>query len=138
MMRKTNEGRSPVGVLLPAAAAGLLMTLLLMLIGAVMVHRGTIAEGAIAPCAWAFLSVGSVLAGLVAARRAAGNRFFWALGAGVVVFLILLAAGAILGSQPIHMVRTAVSLLCALAASALGGLAGANMRKKKRYSHIKK
>ena len=29
MMRKTNEGRSPVGVLLPPAAAGLLMTLLL-------------------------------------------------------------------------------------------------------------
>ena len=40
--------------------------------------------------------------------------------------------------QSIHFVRTVISLLCSLIASALGGYAGANMRKKKRYSHIKK
>ncbi len=68
----------------------------------------------------------------------AGAELLWALGAGGVVFLILLAAGLMLGSQPIHLVRVAASLLCTLAASALGGLAGANMRKKKRHSHIKK
>ena len=138
MMRKTNEGRSPVGVLLPPAAAGLLMTLLLMLAGAILVHRSTLAEGVIAPCAWAFLAVGCAVAGLLAAKRAEGGKLLWALGAGIVVFLILLAAGAALGSQPINVVRAAASLLCTLAASALGGLAGANMRKKKRYSHIKK
>ena len=49
MMRKTNEGQSPVGILLPSVLAGLLGTLLLMLLGAVLVHRGTLAEGAIAP-----------------------------------------------------------------------------------------
>ena len=97
MMRKTNEGQSPVGILLPSVLAGLLGTLLLMLLGAVLVHRGTLAEGAIAPCALVFLALGSALAALVAA-----------------------------------------SLLCSLIASALGGYAGANMRKKKRYSHIKK
>ena len=53
MMRKTNEGQSPVGILLPSVLAGLLGTLLLMLLGAVLVHRGTLAEGAIAPCALA-------------------------------------------------------------------------------------
>ena len=82
--------------------------------------------------------MGSAVAGLLAAKRAAGGKLLWALGAGIVVFLILLAAGAALGSQPINVVRAAASLLCTLAASALGGLAGANMRKKKRYSHIKK
>lgn len=55
MMRKTNEGQSPVGILLPAVLAGLLATLLLMLIGAVLVHRGTLAEGAIAPSRWCSL-----------------------------------------------------------------------------------
>ena len=35
MMRKTNEGQSPVGILLPSVLAGLLGTLLLMLLGAV-------------------------------------------------------------------------------------------------------
>ena len=54
------------------------------------------------------------------------------------VFLILLVVGVLLQSQPVNPVRVAASLLCVLAASALGGIAGANMRKKKRYSHVKK
>ena len=69
MMRKTNEGQSPVGILLPSVLAGLLGTLLLMLLGAVLVHRGTLAEGAIAPCALVFLARGSALAELVALLR---------------------------------------------------------------------
>lgn len=60
MMRKTNEGQSPVGILLPSVLAGLLGTLLLMLLGAVLVHRGTLAEGAIAPCALVFLGTRAV------------------------------------------------------------------------------
>ena len=82
MMRKTNEGQSPVGILLPSVLAGLLGTLLLMLLGAVLVHRGTLAEGAIAPCALVFLALGSALAALVAAKRAGENQFYWSLGAG--------------------------------------------------------
>ena len=115
MMRKTNEGQSPVGILLPSVLAGLLGTLLLMLLGAVLVHRGTLAEGAIAPCALVFLALGSFA-----------------------VFLILLIVAVLPLGQSIHFVRTVISLLCSLIASALGGYAGANMRKKKRYSHIKK
>jgi len=133
MMRKTNEGQSPVGILLPSVLAGLLGTLLLMLLGAVLVHRGTLAEGAIAPCA-----LGSALAALVAAKRAGENQFYWSLGAGFAVFLILLIVAVLPLGQSIHFVRTVISLLCSLIASALGGYAGANMRKKKRYSHIKK
>ena len=138
MMRKTNEGRSPAGILLPAAAAGLLATLRLLLGGAVLMHQGTLPEGAVAPCALVFLAAGGLLAGLVAAKCAAGRKLPWALGAGFVVFLILLVVGVLLQSQPVNPVRVAVSLLCVLAASALGGIAGANMRKKKRYSHVKK
>ena len=137
-MRKTNAGRSPAGILLPSAAAGLLTTLFLMLVGAVFVQRGTLEEGLIAPVALAFLALGCLAAAFISAKRASGGRFFWALGAGMLVFLILLATGAALLDQPAHIVRIAISLLCALAASALGGLAGASMRKKKRYSHLKK
>lgn len=86
MMRKTNEGQSPVGILLPSVLAGLLGTLLLMLLGAVLVHRGTLAEGAIAPCALVFLALGSALAALVAAKRAGENQFYWSLGAGFAGF----------------------------------------------------
>lgn len=138
MMRKTNEGPSPVGVLLPAAAAGLLTTLLLMLVGAVLVHRRVLAEQAITPCALAFLAVGCAVAALVSAKRAPGGKFLWAMGAGVLVFLVLLLVSVIPLAQPVNVVRMAVSLLCTLAASALGGFAGANMRKRKKYRHIKK
>lgn len=105
MMRKTNEGQSPVGILLPSVLAGLLGTLLLMLLGAVLVHRGTLAEGAIAPCALVFLALGSALAALVAAKRAGENQFYWSLGAGFAVFLMLIVAVLPLG-QSIHFVRT--------------------------------
>ena len=138
MMRKTNEGRPPVGILLPPVAAGLLTTLLLMLVGAVLMHRGTLPEYTVAPCALGFLAAGGLLAGFAAARRAGGRRLIWAMGAGAVVFLILLVAGVAIQSQPVNPVRVAASLLCALAASALGGFAGVNIRKKKRYSHMKK
>lgn len=138
MMRKTNEGPSPVGVLLPAAAAGLLTTLLLMLVGAVLVHRRVLAEQAITPCALIFLAVGCAVAALVSAKRAPGGKFLWAMGAGVLVFLVLLLVSVIPLAQPVNVVRMAVSLLCTLAASALGGFAGANMRKRKKYRHIKK
>ncbi|MDO4269684.1 MAG: TIGR04086 family membrane protein, partial [Eubacteriales bacterium] len=115
MMRKTNEGRSPVGILLPAAAAGLLTTLLLMLAGSILVQRGTLGEGAVAPCALAFLAAGCAIAALISAKRAPGGKFIWAVGAGALVFLILLVVGCLLLSQPVHIVRVAVSLLCTLA-----------------------
>lgn len=132
-MRKTKDGRSPAAILLPSAAAGLLTTLFLMLIGAVLVHRGAVSDGMIAYLALAFLAVGCAAAAAVSAVRAPGAKFLWAMGAGTLVFLILLVLGGALLDQPVHIVRAAVSLVCALAASALGGLAGANKRKKTHY-----
>ncbi|MDO5142017.1 MAG: TIGR04086 family membrane protein [Eubacteriales bacterium] len=137
-MRKTNESQSPAGILLPGGAVGLLMTLVLMLAGAVLLHRGSLPEGATPVYALGSLAVGCALAALIAAKRAAAGKLLWALGAGGVVFLILLAAGAGLLAQPVDLMRTASSLLCAMVASVLGGLAGAGLRPKKRYRHIKK
>lgn len=138
MMRKTNEGRSPAGILLPPVAAGLAVTFVFMLAGAVLMHRGILPEYAVAPSALAFLAAGGLMGGFAAAKRAAGRRLIWAMGAGAAVFLILLVVGLLLQSQPVNIARTAVSLLCAIAASALGGLAGVNIHHKKRHSHIKK
>lgn len=137
-MRKTNEARSPVGILLPAVAAGLAVTLLLMLLGAVLVQRGVIGENAIGLLALLFLVLGSAVAALLAAVRAPGGKLPWAVGAGALVFLALLLFGLIGLRQPVHLLRVAISLLCTLIASALGGFAGANMRRKKRYRHLKK
>ncbi len=92
-MRKTKDGRSPAAILLPSAAAGLLTTLFLMLIGAVLVHRGAVSDGMIAYLALAFLAVGCAAAAAVSAVRAPGAKFLWAMGAGTLVFLILPALG---------------------------------------------
>lgn len=137
-MRKANEGRSPAGILLPAAGVGLAVTLLALLGGSVFVQRGTLSENLIRPCAVAGLCLGCALAAFIAAKRAPGGKFLWAAGAGMAVFIFLLAGGIIIARGPVHILRTVVSLLCAVAASALGGFAGASSRKKAKYSHIKK
>lgn len=129
-MRKTNNGRSSAGILLPAVPVGLLTALILMLIGAVLVHRESIREEQIALFAAAFLAVGCAAAAALAAGRAAVFRFRWGFGAGMLVFLVLLFVGAALLDQPARAARVLRSLFCAAAASALGAAAGTRGKKR--------
>ncbi len=137
-MRKTNEGASPVRLILLAAFAGLAATLVLMLISAALVHRGTLGEAMIPTISLACLALGCMLASFLAARRLPDGRLALALAGGAVVFLVLLAVCAFALSQPVRFGRTAVSLLCAVAASVLGTAAGIYMRTKNKHSHLKK
>ena len=137
-MRKTNEGASPVRLILLAAFAGLAATLVLMLISAALVHRGTLGEAMIPTISLACLALGCMLASFLAARRLPDGRLALALAGGAVVFLVLLAVCAFALSQPVRFGRTAVSLLCAVAASVLGTAVGIYMRKKNKHSHLKK
>ena len=123
-MRKTNEGASPVRPVLFGATAGLLATLVLMLVCAVLVHQGTLGEKLIPTISLACLVAGCMLASFLAARRLPDGRLAIAVAGGPVVFLILLAVCALALSQPVRFGRTAVSLLCAVAASVLGTAAG--------------
>ena len=137
-MRKTNEGASPVRLILLAAFAGLAATLVLMLISAALVHRGTLGEAMIPTISLACLALGCMLASFLAARRLPDRRLALALAGGAVVFLVLLAVCAFALSQPVRFGRTAVSLLCAVAASVLGTAVGIYMRTKNKHSHLKK
>ena len=137
-MRKTNEGASPVRLILLAAFAGLAATLVLMLISAALVHRGTLGEAMIPTISLAGLALGCMLASFLAARRLPDGRLALALAGGAVVFLVLLAVCAFALSQPVRFGRTAVSLLCAVAASVLGTAVGIYMRTKNKHSHLKK
>ena len=137
-MRKTNEGASPVRLILLAAFAGLAATLVLMLISAALVHRGTLGEAMIPTISLACLELGCMLASFLAARRLPDGRLALALAGGAVVFLVLLAVCAFALSQPVRFGRTAVSLLCAVAASVLGTAVGIYMRTKNKHSHLKK
>ena len=137
-MRKTNAGASPVRLILLAAFAGLAATLVLMLISAALVHRGTLGEAMIPTISLACLALGCMLASFLAARRLPDGRLALALAGGAVVFLVLLAVCAFALSQPVRFGRTAVSLLCAVAASVLGTAVGIYMRTKNKHSHLKK
>ena len=137
-MRKTNEGASPVRPVLFGATAGLLATLVLMLVCAVLVHQGTLGEELIPTISLACLVAGCMLASFLAARRLPDGRLAIAVAGGPVVFLILLAVCALALSQPVRFGRTAVSLLCAVAASVLGAAVGIYMRTKNKHSHLKK
>ena len=137
-MRKTNEGASPVRLILLAAFAGLAATRVLMLISAALVHRGTLGEAMIPTISLACLALGCMLASFLAARRLPDGRLALALAGGAVVFLVLLAVCAFALSQPVRFGRTAVSLLCAVAASVLGTAVGIYMRTKNKHSHLKK
>ena len=137
-MRKTNEGATPVRLILLAAFAGLAATLVLMLISAALVHRGTLGEAMIPTISLACLALGCMLASFLAARRLPDGRLALALAGGAVVFLVLLAVCAFALSQPVRFGRTAVSLLCAVAASVLGTAVGIYMRTKNKHSHLKK
>ena len=137
-MRKTNEGASPVRLILLAAFAGLAATLVLMLISTALVHRGTLGEAMIPTISLACLALGCMLASFLAARRLPDGRLALALAGGTVVFLVLLAVCAFALSQPVRFGRTAVSLLCAVAASVLGTAVGIYMRTKNKHSHLKK
>ena len=137
-MRKANEGASPVRLILLAAFAGLAATLVLMLISAALVHRGTLGEAMIPTISLACLALGCMLASFLAARRLPDGRLALALAGGAVVFLVLLAVCAFALSQPVRFGRTAVSLLCAVAASVLGTAVGIYMRTKNKHSHLKK
>ena len=137
-MRKTNEGASPVRLILLAAFAGLAATLVLMLISAALVHRGPLGEAMLPTLSLACLALGCMLASFLAARRLPDGRIALALAGGAVVFLVLLAVCAFALSQPVRFGRTAVSLLCAVAASVLGTAVGIYMRTKNKHSHLKK
>ncbi len=132
-MRKTNEGRSAVGILLPAAGLGLAAILLLLLAGAMFVQRGTINESMTRPYAVFALCFGCAVSAFISAVRAPGGKFLWAAGAGMTVFVILLIGGVLLSEGPIHILKTLLSFLFAISASALGGFAGATRRKKRKY-----
>lgn len=138
MMRKTNENSAPVGIVLSAAAGGIVATLLFLLMGAIFIRRGSLEEAMIRPWALAGLALGCILAAFIAAKCAPGGKFLWAAAAGFIVFLLLLTISLVIVRQPIHFIRSIISLLCALIASTIGGFVGATTRKKKRYSHLKK
>ena len=112
-------------------AAGIIFTLIFTaFFTAVMVKMERVAYNAVLPFGWGALCIGTFGGGYITARI--NKSMGMAVGAvcGVGVFLIVLAVGAILGSELgiVTLVRAGTAVI----SGALGGVLGVNKRKKRK------
>lgn len=131
LMKKAESAVSPGRVLVTAVLSGLIITLLLMMVGAAAVNSGSMGDGSIPLVALCCIAAGALACAFLAARLAVRSRFLWGLAGGGLLFAcLLLGSFAWLGS-PISLPRVAVNAATVLVMSSLGGLAGASIRKKR-------
>lgn len=137
MRQKTTGTKSTWSVMLRATLVGLGLTLALMLLGAGLVLGGKLPMQAIMPCAFAFLSLGCLVAAWLGRAGRQDSSLVHALGAGLAVFVLLFAFGMLSGGGALNLWRSLASLGCALAASLAGGAMGANLHRRKSSRHFK-
>lgn len=130
---KKAENTAPVGAILAfPVLAGLALTILLMLGGALAVYHGKVSAGLIPQAALGALGIGVFAAALLAARRAGKSRLLWGLAAGGALFLCLLLLSLTWIGEPVRLTRILLVLGVTLVAACAGSIAGASLRKTKR------
>ena len=131
-MKKTDNTTSASKVLGFPILTGLVLTLVLMLVGAALVYGGKIDESFIPQIAIAILGLGGFLSALLAARRAPRSRLLWGLAAGGILFLCLLLLSLVWIGEPIRIARVVLVLAVTMVAGFAGGLASSNVKKRRR------
>ena len=112
-------------------AAGIIFTLIFTaFFTAVMVKMERVAYNAVMPFGLGALCIGTFGGGYITARLNKSMGMAVGAGCGLGVFLILLALGAILGSELgiVTLIRAAAAVI----SGALGGVLGVNRRKKRK------
>jgi len=111
--------------------AGIIFTLILTaFFTAVMVKMEKVVYNALVPLGLSALCIGTLIGGYITARLNKSMGMAVGAGCGLGVFLILLALGAILGSELgiVTLIRAAAAVI----SGALGGVLGVNRRKKRK------
>lgn len=136
-MRKNEEEqgaklvRCMGGVLLGGALA-LAVCLLFLFLCSVGISSGWISDRLMVQCTLAGCALGGLAGGFCAARRCRSRTLLAGLGAGAVLFLLLLTIG-LLFYPGMSVENRGAGLLCAcLAGGALAGLLGGKPKKKRR------
>ena len=134
-MRRSEEERSPVSVLLSVALGALLGTavcILLLLGASALISAGIIDEGEMYRLCILACFLGALAGGLTAARRVKRRLLPVGLAVGGALFLVLLLAGVLTftGVSPIG--RGLGLLLGALAGGMSAGLFGARPKRRRR------
>lgn len=108
------------------------VTILALLVCAVLVSAGLVPVGAMYGAVLAVCVLGAFVGGLYAVRKVEGRSLLAGLGAGAVLFLLLLTAGLI-AYQETSIANGGAGILCAcLCGGAIPGLLGRKTKKKHR------
>ncbi|MCB6367051.1 TIGR04086 family membrane protein [Intestinibacillus massiliensis] len=130
---KKAENAAPISAVLGfPILAGLVLTLLLMLAGALAVYGGKVSGDLIPQASLAALGVGGFVAALLAARRAGRSRLLWGLAAGGILFLCLLLLSLVWIGEPVRLPRVLLVFGVTLVAACAGSITGASLKKSKR------
>ena len=131
-MKKTDESLSLNRVLAFPVLTGLAAALLAMLLGALLVKLGRVGMDRIPALAVSSLCLGVLLAAFLSARRAAGSRLFWGIGAGAAVLLCTVVLSLSWFSEPASLPQIAVNSAVSLFAAFLGAFIGSRRRGRER------
>ncbi len=131
-MKKMEQPVHTGRVLVITTLLGLVLTLVLMLGGAALVHTQRIASSTIAYAAIACVATGAFFSALLAAYLTAYYRFLWGIAGGCLPFACFMIISLIWVGQPVVLLRVGVISIMVLITSILGSLLGASIHKKKR------
>lgn len=118
----------PLGV---GVAGGVLACMLSLLAMAGLLLTQDLPQTGVTPLALVSLVTGAFVGGLLAARTAGQNGWLMGLATGGILFLLLIIAGGFALLSNMQAAHTWVKLAVMLGASAVGGIVGINLRKKR-------
>lgn len=126
---ETRNWRGLAKTIVVSASIGLVIAALWLLLSAALMTAVDLPDGAVSPIAVSALGLGSLLAGLLAARRTRQNGLIVGTLCGLVIFLVALFAGlSIFGHVQVgfSLFKLTVSVLC----GAIGGVLGVGGKKR--------
>lgn len=125
-MTTQSEKRRSAQALVPvlrAAAAGLGLTLVLLVLSAVLLSGGTLPPGWLAVCPYLALGSGGLCCGVCAAR--CPKRLYGALAGGALMALVLLGVGFLFVHTAFAPLQAGLNLALLLASAGIGSVAAA-------------
>lgn len=129
-MTTQSEKYGSAQALLPvlrAAAAGLGLTLLLLVLSAVLLSSGTLPPGWLAVCPYLALGSGGLCCGVCAAR--CPKRLYGALAGSALMALVLLGAGFLFVHTVFAPLQAGLNLVILLVSAGVGSVAAALLGK---------
>ncbi|MBQ2676647.1 MAG: TIGR04086 family membrane protein [Clostridia bacterium] len=111
--------------------AGAVVTVIFMFLFAAVLTFSDMSDSAAAVMSMISLAVGSLAAGFVASKLFGKNGLFVGVATGAVLFIIVMIVSMLLSSTG-FTIQSVIKLVLTLISGAVGGVAGVNLKKRKK------